>query len=577
MEKKTILAIVICIGIWLLWSMFFMEPPKKPAAPDGGTVDGAVAAGPQAGNPPGNAPTEPGGKPDAPAEEEAPTERPDERTVTLKNDLFEATFTSRGARLKAMKLANFHERDEAKPAEALGPEDLVSTDAEARWPLGIRFRTENSSFKLGSYTDWSVVKESADEVVFRFTDPKDGSVPVITKTFKIQPDSYVLQMDVGLQNRSESSVTEQLMVDVFANYAPPVKTGCFGAPSVPRSPMCMKGEEIIPSSSGCTSAAQLKPGEARTEEPNIHWTGINEQYFLTALIPVGVDRSVCHLEARHDNLLMASLMVPEQVIPPGGSTDHQFRIYAGPKQMSLLEQVHGGPGEGKGSAQLTASVDYGWFSFLCHPMLWLLKNFYSFLGNYGLAIILLTIVIKIVLLPLTHKSMKSMAEMSKLRPLMDELKKKYGDDKQRLNQEMMNLYKTHKINPMGGCFPMLLQMPIWIALYRMLYSSVELYQAPFIPGWLGDLSYRDPYFILPIILGGTMFLQQKLSPTSADSQQAKMMLYIMPAFFTFIMLYLPSGLVLYIFVNSGLSIAHQLYYNKKLKNKPVAQPPPATT
>ena len=144
-----------------------------------------------------------------------------------------------------------------------------------------------------------------------------------------------------------------------------------------------------------------------------------------------------------------------------------------------------------------------------------------------------------------------------------------GDDKQRLNQEMMALYKTHKINPMGGCFPMLLQMPIWIALYRMLYSSVELYQAPFIPGWLMDLSYRDPYFILPIMLGGMMFLQQWLSPTAADSQQAKMMLYIMPGFFTFIMLYLPSGLVLYIFVNSALSIVHQLVYNKKLKTPAV--------
>ena len=174
----------------------------------------------------------------------------------------------------------------------------------------------------------------------------------------------------------------------------------------------------------------------------------------------------------------------------------------------------------------------------------------------------MTILIKLLLLPLTHKSMKSMKDMAKLKPLMEELKKKYKDDKQRLNQEMMNLYKIHKINPLGGCFPMLLQMPIWIALYRMLYSSVELYQTPFIAGWIDDLSWRDPYFIMPIVLGLAMFLQQKLSPTSVDSQQAKMMMYAMPVFMTFIMLYLPSGLVLYIFVNSLLSIGHQLLLNR---------------
>ena len=220
---------------------------------------------------------------------------------------------------------------------------------------------------------------------------------------------------------------------------------------------------------------------------------------------------------------------------------------------------------------MNEAVNYGIFSFLCLPMLWLLKVFFGLVGNWGVAIIFLTVVVKVILLPLTQKSMKSMKAMSKLKPMMDELKKKYGDDKQRLNQEMMNLYKVHKINPMGGCFPMLLQMPIWIALYRMLYSSVELYQTPFIPGWISDLSYRDPYFIMPIVLGIAMFLQQKLSPTTADSQQAKMMMYAMPVFFTFIMLYLPAGLVLYIFVNSILSIGHQLLYNRMVDKRELAK------
>lgn len=580
MEKKTVLAIVLCIAVWLLWSMLFMEPPPKPDSSDAGVADGGVTgtelagpAGPatQAGTGPAKDPS------GTPAADQAPAERPAERSIELKNKLFVASLTTRGAALASLKLEKYKERDEKRPHDDLGPEDLVSTTEELSLPLRLRFREEKTSFRLSNYSDWELL-DSADseKAVFRYADPADVSIPVITKTFKIEPDSYQLELSVELENRSEASVNEQIILDLFAVYAPPVQSGCMGAPAVPRSPMCMRGEELIPSASGCTSVAQMNPGEARSAEPDVFWTAINEQYFLLAAVPVGVDQSVCRVEARHDNLLISSLMYPEQVIPPGGRTSHLYRIYAGPKQMALMEAVKGGPGEGQREAKLTASVDYGWFSVLCHPMLWLLKKFYGFMGNYGLAIILLTIVIKILLLPLTHKSMKSMAEMAKLKPLMEELKKKYGADKQRLNQEMMNLYKTHKINPMGGCFPMLLQMPIWIALYRMLYSSVELYQAKFISGWILDLSYRDPYFVLPIVLGGTMFLQQWLSPTAADSQQAKMMLYIMPAFFTFIMLYLPAGLVLYIFINSLLSIGHQLIYNKRSRKAAVAAATPAS-
>ncbi len=569
MDKKTVMAIVLCVVVWIIWSTLFMETPGPPRGVDGGIADGGVAFDAERGPKDRAEDSRVAGKP----EESPPAERPDEGTATIANELLKATFTSRGASLKSLKLARFKERDETKSEDQLGQEDLISTEDESILPLGIRFRKENTSFELGSYTDWQIVRKKSEEVVFRYVNPKDSQVPVITKTFTVKPDSYLIELAVELENRSESSVKEQIILDMFAEYSPPVQTGCFGVPAAPRTPMCMKGEEVFPSASGCESGAKMNPGEVRSEEPDISWTGISEQYFLMAAIPLGVEQSVCRLEARHDNTMVASLMYPEKDIPPGDTARHLFRFFLGPKQMDLLKQVKGGTvisgaGQDDRSARLDSSIDYGWFSFLCHPMLWLLKNFYSFLGNYGLAIILLTIVIKIVLLPLTNKSMKSMAEMAKLKPLMEELKKKYGDDKQRLNQEMMNLYKTHKINPAGGCFPMLLQMPIWIALYRMLYSSVELYQAPFIKGWLSDLSFRDPYFIMPIVLGATMFLQQKLSPTAADTQQAKMMLYMMPAFFTFIMLYLPSGLVLYIFVNSVLSIAHQWTYNR-MKNKPV--------
>ncbi len=571
MDKKTILAIALCVIVWIVWSTLFMETPKPLPSVDGGIADGAVVVDGESGQPGRDLGVRKEGQP----EEKPSSERPVEKTVLLANEVLEATITSRGANLKSMKLTRFKERDETKKADQLGLEDLVRTEDEKALPLRIRFEPENTSFELKDYTDWklSQTPKSSERAVFRYEDPEDHQVPVITKTYTIKPESYLILLEVELENRSESSIKEQIILEMFAEFTPQAESGCFSVPTAPRTPMCMQGEEVIPSSSGCTAAAQLKPGEERSAKPDISWTGINEQYFLMAAIPMGVEQAFCRLETRHDNMMVSSLMYPEEDIPPGYTTKHVFKIYVGPKQMDLLKQVEGGTtrvgsAQGDTSAHLEASVDYGWFSFLCHPMLWLLKNFYAFLGNYGLAIILLTFLIKVILLPLTNKSMKSMAEMAKLKPLMEELKKKYGDDKQSLNQEMMKLYKTHKINPAGGCFPMLLQMPIWIALYRMLYSSVELYQAPFITGWISDLSFRDPYFIMPIVLGGTMFLQQKLSPTAADSQQAKMMLYMMPAFFTFIMLYLPSGLVLYIFINSVLSIAHQWIYNR-MKNRPV--------
>jgi len=306
MEKKTIIAIVLCIAVWLIWSMFFMETPEPTAAPDGGLPDGATAAGP--GEPDG--PAGPAG-PDRPdgAEQAAPAPDTDsapaaelgpEQLAEIEGERFKAVFSSHGAALKRMELFNYEERDENRPGADLGPENLVSTEQEGRLPLSIRFRKENSSFKLGTYQDWRIVSQSAEEVVFRLEDPTDANTPVITKRFRISPEQYQIDLEVELENRSESSIEEQIILDLFANYAPPAQTGCFGAPSAPRTPMCMKGEQTIPSSSGCTSVAKLNAGEARTEEPNINWTGINEQYFLMAAVPLEVDRAVCRISARHE-------------------------------------------------------------------------------------------------------------------------------------------------------------------------------------------------------------------------------------------------------------------------------------
>jgi YidC/Oxa1 family membrane protein insertase len=197
-------------------------------------------------------------------------------------------------------------------------------------------------------------------------------------------------------------------------------------------------------------------------------------------------------------------------------------------------------------------------------MIWLMNFFYGIFKNYGIAIILLTVVVRIILFPFTYKSMKSMKEMQKIQPLMMELREKYKDNKEKLNQEVMRLYQTHKINPLGGCLPILLQLPVFIALYKALFVSIQLRHSPFM-FWIKDLAAMDPYYVTPIVMGVSYFVQQKLTPSSLDPMQQKIML-MMPIIFTVIFINLPAGLVLYFFVSNLLSIAQQLYMNKFVKD-----------
>ena len=213
---------------------------------------------------------------------------------------------------------------------------------------------------------------------------------------------------------------------------------------------------------------------------------------------------------------------------------------------------------------LEKALNLGWFAPIAKPLLYTLKYFYKYTHNYGIAIIIITVIIKILFFPLTHKSYKSMKDMQKLQPKMAELKEKYKDDRDTLNRSIMELYRTHKVNPLGGCLPMIVQIPVFFALYKSLMFSIELRHAPFML-WITDLSAKDPYYITPVIMGVTMFIQQKMTPTSMDPMQAKMMLAL-PVVFTFMFLNFPSGLVIYWLVNNILTIAQQSYINRSLKD-----------
>jgi len=303
---------------------------------------------------------------------------------------------------------------------------------------------------------------------------------------------------------------------------------------------------------GCgTKSTTVEPFET-TQKGDIKWFSFGGEYFTALLIPPPSKEITLSIKGTEKYLLKADVTTPPISIPPGEKVNAPYQIYLGPKDENLLKRL------GVGAEKL---VDFGWFTIIAKPLLWFLKVTNKITNNFGIDIIILSILIKIIFIPLTQISMKSMKEMQKVQPEMTRLKEQYKNDKARLQQEIMLLYKRRKINPMSGCLPMAIQIPVFIALYNALQNTIEMRHAPFFL-WIRDLAAKDPIYITPLIMGATMVLQQKMTPTATDPTQAKMML-LMPVMFTFLFLNFPSGLVIYWLVNNVLSIAHQYYMNKK--------------
>ena len=283
------------------------------------------------------------------------------------------------------------------------------------------------------------------------------------------------------------------------------------------------------------------------------WVAMSQHYFLSAWIPQP-GQTYTYQTRVLNGLYIAGFLAPAVTVTPGQQATLSSTLYAGPKDTDQLEQV---------AADLDLTIDYGILWFVASPLYMLLKWIYSIVGNWGLSIIGVTLLIKIALFQLNAKAFKSMAKMRKFGPEMARLKELYGDDRQKMSQEMMKLYSKENINPLGGCLPIVAQMPIFIALYWVLLESVELRHAPFY-GYIQDLSQMDPYFILPLLMGASMFIQQLLNPTPPDPMQAKIM-KMLPIIFTFFFLWFPAGLVLYWVVNDVLSIAQQYIINKQIE------------
>ena len=308
------------------------------------------------------------------------------------------------------------------------------------------------------------------------------------------------------------------------------------------------------------------------DKPDINgsfrWIGITDRYFMTALIPEEIASATMKMEKIGDDMIISQLVLAETEIAPGEAKTFAYKAFIGPKDTETLKTAN---------YELGEAVNFGMFDILAKPFLWIMNQIYKVIPNYGIAIIILTLITKIILFPLGNKSYKSMNDMKRMQPLMTEIREKYKDDKKKMNEETMALYRTYKINPMGGCLPMVVQLPVFFALYRMLYQAIELRHAPFF-GWINDLSAPDRLFqfgfsipfmeppygipVLTIVMGATMFLQQKMSPPPGDPTQAKLMMF-MPLIFTVIFINFSAGLVLYWLINNIFSIAQQYYIQKK--------------
>ncbi|UCG78913.1 MAG: membrane protein insertase YidC [Nitrospirota bacterium] len=296
-----------------------------------------------------------------------------------------------------------------------------------------------------------------------------------------------------------------------------------------------------------TDRDEIKPGKIKAAKyvspEGLQWIALEDKYFFSGVVPGSEVANIKIWKKENTGLIAVKLLEGE----------NRYVLYAGPKVIEELKASVPG---------LEHIVDFGFWSFIARPIFWLLLWINGFINNYGWSIIVLTIVIRIPFIPLLNKGQKSMKKMQAIQPLMQELKVKYKNDSQKMQKEMMALYKKHKVNPMGGCLPMLIQIPVFFALYKVLLVAIEMRGAPWAL-WITDLSVKDPYYVLPIVMGASMFLQQKMTPTSADPKQAKIMM-LMPVIFTFMFLNFSSGLVLYWLMSNVLSIVQQIFVNRKV-------------
>ncbi|HNW82286.1 MAG TPA: membrane protein insertase YidC [bacterium] len=523
-NKNFIIAVVLSVAVMFIWSEFFAPKPQKSSTSQ--TTQTAPAASEKVKTP--VTPATPAANPaDSTSSTTLSTHVSNpEQTGMIKNDSLEFSFSSKSG--KITKALIIKKKYAAK-----------NVDLAAAVPEGSVFPEMSSVFS--KEPDYLVDETTDRSVTFKY----ENENVIELKKITLQNDfKATLSKTIINNGTSNISWTPQLTyVSQFENKS------IFSAQTRKFGIVVQKPDKSFEE---CTDNDDITKFIGSGSE--VDWIGLNYGYFLFGVISGDEKLKAAASIDSDKNISKFSVAKNNIIIEPGKSYTADFDIYYGTKERELLLNENNG---------LEKTVTFGWTGFLAEPLLLALNFFFGFIGNYGLAIIFLTLVVKILLFPLSNASYKSMNKMKALQPKIKELQEKYKKDKETLNKETMLLYQKEGVNPLGGCLPMFIQMPVYIALYYMIQNAVELYNAPFLPFWLTDLSEKDPFFIIPVALGLLMFLQTKMTPQTVDNMQMKVMMYTMPVVFTWISLLLPSGMTLYWFVNTLLGIAQQMYVNKK--------------
>lgn len=467
-----------------------------------------------------------------------------EKEIIVDTPLYRIRFSNIGPSIKQIQLKKYYRTAEKEsgwvkliPLEDIRPITL-GIDLEEKRPLV--YKANRDFLKITS-------KERTLE--FR-ADTEDFS---ILKLFRFYPDSYKIDVKVEVSNLKKEKKEGAFFVKL--------KTVLLDHKKI-------KGYShlgLVSFIKGELKKIKLKEGERKVFSGDVKWLAYETKYFISAVITN--TEGILHAKRFKKGILMAYYKGGDFSLPPMGKISRSFILYLGPKEINVLKNI---------GYQLESVVNFGWTDFIAKPILYLLRFFYKYLHNYGLAIILLSVLIKLIFWPLSKKSYESMKEMQRIQPLIERIREKYKDDRERMNRELLNLYRTYKVNPFSGCLPIIIQIPVFFALYRVLCDAIELRHAPFIL-WINDLSAPDRLFRFPfqipfmeppygipmltLLMGATMYIQQKMSPQPGDPSQAKIMM-LLPLVFTVMFINFPSGLVLYWLVNNILSIFQQYMTQK---------------
>ena len=526
--------IVFAISVFFLFDAWVKEHPLAPqrstpsqSAP---TAPPATAAGPQQ-----TAPAAP-----------VPTARGHGQRVAVTTDTLKAEIDTAGADLRRIELLKYRDTLNAQKNFVLLEEDAEHTYIAQSGLIGGPFPNHTSNYRA-TQTNYEM-GPGVDTLVVRL-EAEDESGAKVAKVYMFRRGAYLVDIAFEIAAAQGGAIEPTVYYQLLRDAKP--------AAGDSRMVPTFLGAEVYTERDKLRKASFEDITKNKFDYPkdaDDGWVAIVQHYFLGAWLPPAGKHREIFVRPIDNGLFAAGVKLPLGQIAPGQMVTVSSQLYAGPQEQDALRKL--APG-------LELTVDYGWLRVLAVPLFWVLSRIYDFVHNWGVAIILLTVLIKLAFYPLSATSYRSMARMKVLAPKLQKLKERYGDDRQRMHQAMMELYKTEKVNPLGGCLPIVVQIPVFIALYWVLLLSVELRQAPFVL-WIHDLSRQDPYYILPVLMGATMFIQTWLNPTPPDPVQAKLM-KIMPIAFSIFFFFFPAGLVLYWLVNNILSIAQQWHITRTLE------------